>query len=328
VAEGEVTSCLLGPFVGFHHQALLIAAFWPEGKGNVGYGANVGSNHTSKAPDQEFWPGEGTFLGLGVNIKYPADLSRAPYSIIATGVTTLPQKVTFPFSLINSPSSTFAGVSPAYNEIIPAWQLVDNMFALKRNEGKYKARNKAKRTQFEFDVFRLNIIDLMINASRRLQAVRQAKEWYIEIDIEGLGKNVMLEKSRQQAIGAYTFYVKYYALLGLFDALRRCRGGGSDAILPQLLTTPSDDVRWEHRRRVLHDELRISDAIGALRELPDMLERVARDVERSKHKDDERGARIIDDYAVVHTPASADKFVQQCWEDTRRMQREVEDYLS
>ncbi|KNC71228.1 hypothetical protein SARC_16234, partial [Sphaeroforma arctica JP610] len=48
VAEGEITASLCGPFVGFHHQSLLIAAFWPEGKGNVGYGANVGSNHTSK----------------------------------------------------------------------------------------------------------------------------------------------------------------------------------------------------------------------------------------------------------------------------------------
>src|SRR5262249_2328323 len=69
VAAGEVTSCLLGPFVSSHHQALLIAAVWPEGKGNVGHGANVGCNHTGKAPDQEFFPGEGLFLGLGVNVK-------------------------------------------------------------------------------------------------------------------------------------------------------------------------------------------------------------------------------------------------------------------
>lgn len=59
VSEGEVSASLVGPFVGFHHQALLIAAMWPAGKGNVGYGANVGSNHTSKAPDQEIRPGEG-----------------------------------------------------------------------------------------------------------------------------------------------------------------------------------------------------------------------------------------------------------------------------
>jgi len=63
VSEGEVTSSLVGPFVGFHHQALLIASVWPGGKGNVGYGANVGSNHTGKAPDQELWPGEGVFFG-------------------------------------------------------------------------------------------------------------------------------------------------------------------------------------------------------------------------------------------------------------------------
>src|SRR5207249_2655638 len=96
-----------------------------------------------------------------VNIKYPADFSRAPYTIIASGVTTLPQKITFPFSLVNNPSSPYPGISPAYNEIIPAWLLTDNLFTLKRNEGKYKARNKARRTPFEFDVFRPDTIDLM-----------------------------------------------------------------------------------------------------------------------------------------------------------------------
>src|SRR5260370_28452326 len=121
VAEAEVTACLLGPFVGFHHQALLIAALWPEGKGNVSYDANVGSNHTSKAPDQEFWPGEGAFLGLGVNIKYPSDFSGAPYTVIACGVNTLPQKVTFPFSLIQPPSIRCPTVTPADNEILPGW---------------------------------------------------------------------------------------------------------------------------------------------------------------------------------------------------------------
>ena len=114
VAEGEVTASLCGPFVGFHHQSLLIAAFWPEGKGNVGYGANVGSNHTSKAPDQEIWPGEGTFFGLGVNIKFPSDFTKAPYCIIASGVAALPQKVTFPFSLVNSPATPGADEAGDY----------------------------------------------------------------------------------------------------------------------------------------------------------------------------------------------------------------------
>ena len=55
-AEGKISSLLVGPFVGFHHQALLIACFWPAGRGNIGYGANVDSNHTGKAPDQESGP--------------------------------------------------------------------------------------------------------------------------------------------------------------------------------------------------------------------------------------------------------------------------------
>ncbi len=50
IAKGEVTATLLGPFVGFHHQSLLIAAYWPEGKGNVAYGAMVSSNHYTVAP--------------------------------------------------------------------------------------------------------------------------------------------------------------------------------------------------------------------------------------------------------------------------------------
>src|SRR5262249_3586046 len=38
LAIGEVTSCLLGPFVGAHHQSLLISLIWPGGRGNVAHG--------------------------------------------------------------------------------------------------------------------------------------------------------------------------------------------------------------------------------------------------------------------------------------------------
>lgn len=121
VAEGEVTSSFVGPFVGFHHQALLIASFWPQGKGNVGYGANVGSNHTLKAPDQELFPGEGVFFGLGSNVKFPSNFVHAPYSVIATAVTTLPQRLAMPFALINTPGHVIPSLSPAINEISPGY---------------------------------------------------------------------------------------------------------------------------------------------------------------------------------------------------------------
>lgn len=328
VAEGECTSCLLGPFVGFHHQALLIATFWPEGKGNVGYGANVGSNHTSKAPDQELWPGEGTFFGLGTNIKFPSDFTKAPYSIIATAVNCLSQKVTFPFSLINSPSMIFKDISPAYNEIMPGWVLSDNIFTLKRNEAKYIKRNKARRSKFVFEVFRPDTVTQMIDARNRLRDFPYKKDVYTEKDILGLGKNYLTESGRQTAISAYNFYIRYYALLGLKRKLEEIfKKKASKKAIKKLLTTSSKDKVWEHERRVLQSELPNNDAKANLSLLSDMLEKIANDVQSSKEKDDRRGRKIIADYPQAHPPASEDSFVKQTWQETEKQQKEIQALL-
>jgi hypothetical protein len=323
IAGGEVVSSLLGPFVGFHHQALLISAIWPEGKGNISYGANVGSNHTSKAPDQECFPGEGAFIGLGVSIKYPTDLSRAPYTIIASGVTTLPQKITLPFSLVMSPTRQAPGISPAYNEIVPAWQLVENMFALKRNEAKFRSRNHARRLAVSCDVFRPQTVDLMRDACRQLRAVAQNRELYTDREIPGCGKNYMSEASRVAAIAAYQFYTRLYALAGLKARLAQVMAPGGRIDPSLVLNTPSSDLLWEHQRLVLVEELGVTDAVAGLGELPQMYQKVAEEVERSKAKDDERGPRIIDDYCEVHVPAAQDALVVRVWEETRRSVNEV-----
>ena len=327
VGEGEVTASLVGPFVSLHHQALLIATLWPEGRGNVSYGANVGANHTTKLPDQEFWPGEGAFLGLGVNIKYPADFSQAPYLVVASGVTTLPQKILFPFSLVNTPSANYPGVSPAYNEIIPAWLLTDNLYALKRNEGKFKARNKARRASFDFRVFRSEIVDLMQSACRRLTSVRNRKEFYTDLDIEGLGKNLMLEVHRHPAIQAYRYFIRYYALLRLKDEAEAILAETSGETVSGLLTTPSADRQWEHARHILCEELGLHDVVEALHELRPMLNQIAWDVEEAKARDDQRGTRIIDDYAEAHVKAAEDPSVRQAWEEARNLKRELDTLL-
>ncbi len=330
VAEGEVTSALLGPFVGFHHQALLIAALWPEGKGNVGYGANVGSNHTAKAPDQEIWPGEGTFFGLGVNIKFPTDLTRSPYTIIASGVNMLPQRVEFPFSLINTPAAAYPGVSPAYMEIMPGWVLSDNIYMIRRNEGKYQKRNKAKRSTFDFEVLRPEIVDLMVDARQRLE-VKTPKEYYTSKEIEGLGKNVLLEPSRKKAIEAYTFTIRYYALLGLkreLEALAAKKTHHLGEAAQQLLNTSSANPRWEHERKLLGQEFRGVGSVELLKELARMQDKIAHDVQTSKEKDDRRGAEVIEDYAEAHKPASQDSFVKETWAVTEQMKKAIDQLIS
>ncbi len=311
IAEGEVTASLVGPFVGFHHQALLIGALWPEGKGNVAYGANVGSNHTSKAPDQEIFCGEGVFFGLGVNIKFPADYSGAPYSIIATGITTLPQRVSFPFSLINSPSRRFDEIPPAYNELFPAWVLSDNLYTIARNEGKYAKRNKARRSTFTFEVFRPEIIDLMVNARDKLRKA-PIKEVYTETHIEGIGKNFLTRESLVKGMETYSQYIERYCLGGLFRECKNLIAEGKVLDQHTLLNTKSGNPRWEHERLLIlsegFDKRTLRENLQRLAELTELS---ARSIFSAKEKDDIRGRMIIDDYDEVHTPASEDEFVKE-----------------
>lgn len=323
IAEGEVTACLIGPFVGFHHQALLIAAVWPEGKGNVASGANVGSNHTSKAPDQEIWCGEGMFFGLGANVKFPADFTCAPYSIIATGVTTLPQRVEFPFCLINKPSARFDGVGPSINEIFPGWVLSDTIYTVNRNEGKFLKRNKAKRSAFVFDVFRPDIVDVLVLARDRLKNMKTKRELYCASDIAGLGKNVMTEQSRAKGLSTYDFYIEYYCLTGLG---RRIASGGSASTAYRESTK---DPLWEHQRGLLAKEgLGAKSVKENLSRLVKMHEKVAADTQKAKEKDDERGRAIIADYARAHAPAKEDSFVKETWEKTKKMKAELEQIIA
>jgi hypothetical protein len=323
VASGEVTASLVGPLVGFRHQALIIATLWPAGKGNVGAGAYVGCNHTSRAPDQEFWCAEGLFIGLGVKIVFPADFSGSPYSILACGVTMHSQRLAFPFSLVTPPSARWAEIPQSYNEVIPAWMLTDNLFAVKRNEAKFSARNKATRLPVQCEVFHAETVDQMRDACRRLDAIRMVRDVYTERDIEGLGKNYLTETNRQRALAAYRFHIHHYALIGLLQQAEETLDGDRAAEIRRLLVSPSRQARWEHQRRMLCDEPGSHDVVALLCELDNMLHVVARDVERSRTKDDLRGRQIIADYAGIHVPADEDPLVQHTWKECRQLQERL-----
>jgi NDP-sugar pyrophosphorylase family protein len=329
IAEGEVTACLVGPFVGFHHQALLIASLWPEGKGNVGYGANVGSNHTSKAPDQELIIGEGVFFGLGVNVKYPSNFSEAPYSIIATAVDLLPQKVAFPFSLINTTSRSMSDISPSYNEIFPGWVLMHNIYTIRRNESKYKKRNKARRSSFVFEVFRYDIVKKIVSARDRLSEVKKKKELYKEKDIPGLGKNYMLEPSRIDGIDAYTFYIRYYALRGLQQRVSFHYENGQEKVLSDIYVKKTEELEWEYQRGLLQAEgLSKNSITDNLEKLSSMQVKIAQDTQASKERDDERGERILQDHYKAHTRARDDSFIKETWEYTGSVNGAIKELIN
>lgn len=321
VAEGEVTSSLVGPFVGFHHQALLIAAIWPEGKGNVGYGANVGSNHTGKAPDQEIRCGEGLFFGLGVNVKFPADFSEAPYTIIATGVDLAPQKLAMPFSLINKPVRADAALPPSLNELFPGWMLADNIYAIRRNEAKYRSRNRARRTPFDSTVFRPEIIDQMARARDSLAGVTEKKSWYTERDIAGVGKNFVSDRARRVGVQAYGLFLEYYALEGVYRRALGLSRAGQRLDQERIYSVRGGDAVWVDQHQTLRREGCIErPLIENIRRYAEIVSQIAAKVESAKARDEGRGAQIIADYREVHPPAIADSFI----EETRRWAREIE----
>ncbi|CAM9698119.1 unnamed protein product [Chrysoparadoxa australica] len=232
VSTGECHHSLVGPFVGFHHQSLLIAAIWPLGRGNVAYGANIGSNHTSRLADQEIWPGEGVFFGLSCCIKYPTNLCDAPYSVIASGVTCLPQTVAFPFALISSPlsSSAAASVPPAFNLLSPGWVLKHSLFSVLRNAAKYAERAAATHSRTDWPVFRPSTVRLMVNARSALRiaeavevADTKGAAIYTCKGCRGLGKNFMTEQGRLEGIEAYTLHIRRYLLTWLLEELEQGR---------------------------------------------------------------------------------------------------------
>ncbi|KNC82548.1 hypothetical protein SARC_05161 [Sphaeroforma arctica JP610] len=220
-----------------------------------------------------------------------------------------------PFSLINTPSETIAGLSPAYNEIFPGWVLSDNIYTIRRNEGKYKKRNKAKRSTFNFNVFRPDTVDLMLQARKYLEdakdkaRVRNSKGHaiYTDRDIPILGKNYCTESARKSGVHAFTFYSQYYALCGLYKQLT------NGATLVDVLDRDSEDEVWLHQRQIILSEATLEglDIIELLERLSRMREAINDDVRISKEKDDVRGKKTIPDYAHAHTAAAQDGFVTE-----------------
>jgi len=322
---GEVTSTFAGPFTVSHHQSLLISAIWPEGKGNIGYGANVGSNHTSRLPDQEIYPGEGLFFGLGCSIKFPSCYRKSPYSIIATGTVTQPQRVEFPFSLIIPNSYGERDIPQSFNELIPAWVLKENMFSIVRNESKYKMRNKSRRNKIVYKIFRQDIINLMIDARERLKNVKSIREFYCGDDIPGSGKNVIREESRLGAIATYDFYIRYYTLYCLYQRLCELlqRGKSLDE-----LYTPTENYEWNHALGLLQsNKHNFSTLKSDLRELIACLEKIQSGIFNSRLKDFERGNKIIEGYERYHKPPSHEMFIIEFKETTKSLITSIEDVI-
>jgi len=221
LSSGEVQSCVLGPNASAHHQSLLVGLLWLHGRGSVGFGAKVGTNHTGRVPDQEGVCGEGIFWGLSTSVIYPINLLNSPYSIISDGAQLSPgQVIQMPFSLIlqNDESGTA--------EIVPAWVLMHSPYTLARCTQKMLSRRNAVHHEHYASWPVTDRKDLLIQVFKARHALRNVvfngkKEWYNVAGNESseLGRLKLSEKSRKHAIQAYSDFLQRSALLALLEWL-------------------------------------------------------------------------------------------------------------
>jgi hypothetical protein len=91
----------------------------------------------------------------------------------------------------------------------------------------------------------------MLTARNRLRNVRELKDYYTHKDVPGLGKNIMLERSRKSGVDAYSFYIEYYVLEELFRRISSQLDPRGEPISEALYTAETAYGQWEHARRLL-----------------------------------------------------------------------------
>lgn len=296
VQEGEVTSSLLGPLVGFHHQSLLIAALWPEGRGNVGHGAAIGSNHTGRTADQEIRPGEGQFFGLSCLVKFPANFQDAPWTLVASGTQVPPGRFSLPFSLVrNQPGDDKPLASPG-------WMWLHNAWALERAEAKLRDRDRT----------RSRVCDRPFLHENLLRQVEQAREALLNspawktVGAESLPEAGMCrvsEADRNAGVDAYTECLRLAALRAF------------------LAGDPSPIARWA--REFLAREFPGQEPQTLLAHLPGLERLWVRRVRKSRERDGARGRTVFDDYDQVHPDERDDEVIKSASARAREAARAV-----
>lgn len=354
VSAGEVHCSVLGPNTNSHHQSLVISVLWPLGRGNVGYGANIGSNHTGRIPDQETASGEGVFWGLSCAIKFPVDLTMAPYSVVAAGTTLPPQRICMPFSLV-------VGSNDGSNNIMPGWVLFSSPYTIARSEKKYATRRKAKRHRdyTGWKIIRSETVHMCRWARNELKRAGEQRsessplEFATDKIVKGIGSNILTEKARRTGIKAYTECIQRFALEGLLEWLTiknkqgmlekdilesefsqdlEHEGMENVAALYDNVDWPSFpwecglSCTWNYQKMLLREEFQlnedVSEWIAELLENFVSLQKGYTDmIYQCKKRDDKRGAKTIPGYTASHTPAEVDEVVEDAHKKYEEMEK-------
>ena len=132
IACGEVQNCFLAPLHEQHHNSSFLIAADIGGQCNIASGANLGSNHNSRANDGELAAGRGFWAGLSTSVKYCS--SFAPFTLLAKSSFAYELDIRLPFALVSD------NVKENTLDVMPAYWWRHNMYALFRNNWKFQKR--------------------------------------------------------------------------------------------------------------------------------------------------------------------------------------------
>ncbi|MFO7445122.1 MAG: DUF4954 family protein [Ignavibacteriaceae bacterium] len=166
----EVLNNLIFPAHEQHHNNSFLVASLVMGQSNIAAGATIGSNHNSRSNDNEIQAGRGFWPGLCTSLKHSSRF--ASFTLLSKADYPSELDIPLPFSLLNN------NESKDRLEVMPAFWWLYNMYALARNSGKYKSRDKRmhKIQNIEYDALAPDTIEEIINACRLLE-IWTAKAW-------------------------------------------------------------------------------------------------------------------------------------------------------
>lgn len=132
----EVLNNLVFPSHEQHHNNSFLISSLIMGQSNMAAGANIGSNHNSRASDGELIAGRGFWPALSSTLKY--DCRFASFTLIAKGNYPNELNLKLPFCLLSSDMKDDVRI------VMPAYWWMYNMYALERNSLKTLKRDRRK----------------------------------------------------------------------------------------------------------------------------------------------------------------------------------------
>ena len=207
LARCEVGNSIIFPAHEQHHNNSFLIAGLIMGQSNIAAGGTIGSNHNSRAADNEIVGGRGFWPGLCCSFKHSSRF--ASYCLLAKGDYPAELDIKLPFALVNN------NTSKDRLEVMPAYWWMYNMYAMDRNSKKFAKRDKrvVKAQNIEFDNLAPDTAEEILHGMELLRGwMAAAKDGVVYADGMEKGKRPTVILKAKEGLAAYEDMLVFYAM--------------------------------------------------------------------------------------------------------------------